>query len=53
MVIAVKLASMGYGTGDPQKVLEFPADVVMTILQYEQFQSDYMSAFVDLNKEQR
>ncbi len=52
-VVAIKLARLGYGSGDPQKVLEFPADIVIAILQYEQFQVDYEEAYIDMNKDQR
>lgn len=51
--MAIRLAKAGYGGGDPQKVLEFPADIVLAILQYEQFQMDFEAAYISMNREQR
>ncbi len=51
MVVAFRLASAGWWDGDPGKVLQAPADLVMGAMQYEAFRADYEKAYVELNKE--
>ena len=53
MVIALKLAKAGYGGGDPEKVLQMPADIVMAAVQYEQFLAESERTWLELNKEKR
>jgi hypothetical protein len=49
----MRLASAGWWGGDPEKILQAPADVVMAALQYEQFKIDYESAYVEMNRESK
>ena len=49
-LVAYRLAKAGYGGGDPQKVLEMPADMVVDLLHYEGFTADYERAYVEMNR---
>lgn len=53
MLVAIRLAREGYGGGDPENILNMRADLVLSIIHYEKFRTDYERAFVDLNKEAR
>jgi hypothetical protein len=46
----MRLAKAGYYGGDPVKVLHAPVNVVIDILNYERFESEYEKAFELLNK---
>lgn len=50
-LISVKLAKAGYFNGDPEKVLQAPADIVQNILDYEDFASEYEEEYLALNEE--
>ena len=52
MTVALRLASRGYCGGDPEKVLEMRADLIIAALQYESFKGEYESAFMALNAPQ-
>lgn len=47
----MRLAKAGYCSGDPQRVLRTRADLVMAMLDYETFEADYESQYIELNKE--
>lgn len=49
-MVALRLAREGYGGGDPEKVLQMRADVVMAAVAYEVFRSDFQRTTFDLNK---
>lgn len=49
--MALRLASAGYGGGDPEKVLAMRADLVLAALQYEMFKQDYERRWLELNTE--
>lgn len=46
----MRLAKAGYCGGDPQKILKTRADLVMAMLDYETFEADYESQFIEINK---
>lgn len=50
MLIALRLAKEGYAGGDPRQILEMPTDLVLTMLEHVQFQSDYETTIFELNK---
>lgn len=50
MSVALRLAREGYGGGDPEKVLAMRADVVLAMVQYENFRGTYERTFFELNK---
>jgi hypothetical protein len=50
-MIGLKLARAGYGGGDPEEILGMKADMVLAMLQWEQFNSDYEKKYYELNKE--
>ena len=50
LFIAIRLAKAGYCSGDPKKVLMTRADLVMAMLDYETFEADYESQYIELNK---
>jgi hypothetical protein len=49
--VALKLARIGYGGGDPEKVLDMPVGIVVAMMHYEKFRDDYERAYVALNSE--
>lgn len=49
--MALRLAKGGWWNGDPGKIMQAPADEVMAALHYEEFQSKFESAVVDLNRD--
>ena len=50
MLIACRLAKSGYYEGDPDRVLQAPANMVQAILDYEDFLKAYEKVYVILNK---
>lgn len=50
-MVALTLASAGWWDGDPEKVLQAPADLVMGAMQYVAFRADYERTYVEINKE--
>lgn len=48
--MAIKLAKIGYYSGDPEQVLGAPVDVVQAILDYEAFETDYESEYIAQRK---
>ena len=50
MVVSLRLASVGYCGGDPEKVLEMRADLVIAALQYELFKTNYEREYIALNR---
>lgn len=49
-MIALRLARAGYGGGDPLKIMEWPSDVVVAALRYEDFVAKYERRFLELNR---
>jgi len=47
----MKLSKLGYCGGDPVKILKSPVDIVLGMLDYEAFQDDYETEYIELNKE--
>jgi hypothetical protein len=50
MLTALRLAREGFGGGDPGRILEMPTDQVLLMIEYVQFQNDYESTVIELNK---
>lgn len=50
MFVALRLAKAGYFGGDPLQILRARADIVESIIEYEQFEADYQSEYIALNK---
>lgn len=50
LAIALRLARAGYGGGDPEKVMEMPADIVMAAVQYENYVAVYERTYIKLNE---
>lgn len=44
-----RLAKLGYMGGDPDAVINAPADTVESIIEYEAFESDYEKEYLALN----
>jgi hypothetical protein len=51
LFISIKLAKLGYFSGDPSLILEAPVDMVLAILAYENFDSDLNTAYNQIMKE--
>lgn len=51
--IAIGLASSGYGGGDPLAVLEMPVDLVMDMVAYAKFQSEFQETKLIMNQENK
>lgn len=41
LTVAIRLARAGYCGGDPERVLDLPARIVVPMLDYERFLDDY------------
>ena len=50
MFTALRLAKAGFFGGDPAKVLTAPVDIVESVIAYEQFEADYKTEYISLNK---
>lgn len=48
---ALRLSKDGFG--NPQEILKMRTDVVIYMIEYANFHSDYQSAFIELNKESK
>jgi len=44
------LAKAGYFGGDPERVLNAPADIVIETFEFEVFQSEYSDVEYEINK---
>lgn len=51
LFIAIKLAKIGYYSGNPELILEAPVNMVLAILNYEMFDIDLENAYNDIIKE--
>lgn len=49
-LVGLRLASAGYGGGDPERVVQMRADWVMKMLQYEVFKNEYQDVFLEMNR---
>jgi hypothetical protein len=38
---SIRLASAGYGNGDPRQIIKWPVDLVFDTLAFETFQTDW------------
>jgi len=47
------LAKAGYCNGDPNAILHCPVDIVIGMMEYEDFANDYEVAYIELNKEDK
>lgn len=50
--MALRLASAGYGGGDPERIMQMRADWVVKAAQYEAFKSDYQDVYIEMNREE-
>lgn len=50
LMVALRLAEKGWGGGDPEKVLQMRADLVMAGVQRQDYLADYERAYMELNK---
>ena len=48
----MRLSKAGYCGGDPKRILETRADLVMAMLDFEAFEIDYEDQFLEMNKEE-
>lgn len=46
----MRLASAGYCAGDPERVLQTRADLVLAMLDQERFRVDFEAVFLEINK---
>lgn len=49
-LMALRLAREGFGSGDPQRILAMPTDMVLGAWELINFQSDYQESIIELNK---
>jgi len=49
---SLKLSRMGYGGGDPEKVMNMPVGIVVAMIHYEKFRDDYERAYLELNRKE-
>lgn len=51
LFIAIKLAKQGFFQGDPEKVLNARADIVLALVDFEIFDNKFQKLFVEINRE--
>lgn len=51
-MIALRIAKAGYYGGDPEKVLKARVDMVIQVMDFEDFGSDYLNVYYEINKNQ-
>jgi hypothetical protein len=51
LIIALKIAKMGYYGGNPENVLKARIDMVVSIMEYEKYTIDYENTYWELNKD--
>lgn len=51
MLVALKIAKSGYYNGDPANVLNAQVDHVLSVLEYEAFNTDFEKVYIEMNKE--
>lgn len=49
----MRLAKAGYYGGSPEKILQAPIDIVMSILDYESFEHDLSQAYEEIRKQDK
>lgn len=49
-LVALRLAREGFAGGEPSRILELPTDQVIEMLEFVQFQSDYETTVMELNR---
>jgi hypothetical protein len=49
--VALRLARAGYYSGDPERVLKAPVDIVLAALHFEAFKHEYERTYYALNTE--
>lgn len=52
LVVALRLAKAGYMGGDPRAVQGAPVDVVVSMLQYENFLGEYERTWIHMNRKE-
>lgn len=52
MWYALMIAKEGYGSGDPQVILNWPIDIFLDTLEYIGFMSDYNIVAQEINREE-
>ena len=50
-MLAIKLSKAGYGTAE--QILAMEAEIVIYMIEYESFTSDYQRAFTEINRESK
>lgn len=50
LFIALRLAKIGFYGGNPERILKAPVDIVLRMLDYEQFEADLSKAYEDIAK---
>ena len=50
MFIAMRIARKQYYGGDPERVLQAPTDHVLSLLEFDNFTTEYEEVFLELNK---
>lgn len=48
--MALRLASAGFGGGDPERIMRMRADWVLKAIQYEVFKGEYEDVYLELNR---
>lgn len=48
----MRISKAGYFGGDPSKVMDAPAYMVLNILNFEAFEKEYETAFTHLNRKE-
>lgn len=51
LFVALRLAREGWCGGDPEKVLATRVDLVVAMMQYEIYKTEYERAWIELNRE--
>jgi len=49
-MVALRLAKEGYLGGDPIRILQYPADMVLAMVEYSGFLIDYRDTYMRLNE---
>jgi len=50
LMVALRLAKEGYLGGDPIRILQYPADMVLAMVEYSGFLIDYRDTYMRLNE---
>ena len=50
MIISLRLASEGFGNGDPEKIMSMRGDWVLKMIQYSNFKGEYQEVAIEMNR---